>query len=49
MPAEATQDADALLRVHWLRIDDVLKQAGDLSGCQAKVMVTCSLPIAGAM
>src|SRR2546429_3873301 len=42
-PAEAAQDADAiLLAVHWSRIDDVLKQAGDLSG---KVIVTCSLPM----
>ena len=32
-PREAAQDADAiLLAVHWLRIDDVLKQIGDLSG-----------------
>lgn len=42
-PAEAAQDADALLlAVHWLRIDDVLEQAGDLSG---QVVVTCSLPM----
>jgi predicted dinucleotide-binding enzyme len=42
-PREATQEADAvLLAVHWSRIDDVLKQAGDLSG---KVVVTCSLPM----
>src|SRR5438093_6194793 len=42
-PREAAQDADALLlAVHWSRIDDVLKQAGDLSG---KVIVTCSLPM----
>jgi len=42
-PHEAAQDADALLlAVHWLRIDDVLKQAGDLSG---KVILTCSLPM----
>src|SRR2546430_150147 len=42
-PAEAVQDADAiLLAVHWLRIDDVLSQAGDLSG---KVIVSCSLPM----
>jgi 8-hydroxy-5-deazaflavin:NADPH oxidoreductase len=42
-PREAAQDADALLlAVHWLRIDDVLKKAGDLSG---KVIVTCSLPM----
>jgi predicted dinucleotide-binding enzyme len=30
------------LAVHWSRFDDVLKQAGDLSG---KVIVTCSLPM----
>jgi 8-hydroxy-5-deazaflavin:NADPH oxidoreductase len=42
-PREAAQDADALLlAVHWSRFDDVLKQAGDLSG---KVVVTCSLPM----
>ena len=42
-PEEATKDADALLlAVHWSRIDDVLKQAGDLS---SKVIVTCSLPM----
>ncbi len=42
-PSEATQDADALLlAVHWSRVDDVLSQAGDLSG---KVVVTCSLPM----
>jgi 8-hydroxy-5-deazaflavin:NADPH oxidoreductase len=42
-PAEAAQDADALLlAVHWSRIDDVLKQAGDLS---RKVIVSCSLPM----
>ena len=42
-PAEAAQDADALLlAVHWSRVDDVLKQAGDLSG---KVIVSCSLPM----
>jgi len=41
--AEAAKDADALLlAVHWSRIDDVLKQAGDLAG---KVVVTCSLPM----
>lgn len=40
---EAAQDADAvLLAVHWSRVDDVLKQAGDLSG---KVIVSCSLPM----
>jgi len=42
-PKDAAQDADALLlAVHWLRVDDVLQQAGDLSG---KVIVTCSLPM----
>ncbi len=42
-PPEAAQNADAvLLAVHWSRIDDVLKQTGDLSG---KVIVTCSLPM----
>jgi 8-hydroxy-5-deazaflavin:NADPH oxidoreductase len=42
-PREAAQDADALLlAVHWLRMDDVLNQAGDLS---SKVILTCSLPM----
>jgi len=42
-PSEAAQDAEAvLLAVHWSRVDDVLTQAGDLSG---KVIVTCSLPM----
>jgi predicted dinucleotide-binding enzyme len=42
-PREAAQEADAvLLAVHWSRIEDVLNQAGDLSG---KVVVTCSLPM----
>jgi len=42
-PAEAVRNADAvLLAVNWPRMDDVLKQAGDLSG---KVVVTCSLPL----
>ena len=42
-PGAAAKQADAiLLAVHWSRIDDVLKQAGDLSG---KVIVTCSLPM----
>ena len=40
---EAARESDVLLlAVHWSRIDDVLKQAGDLSG---KVVVTCSLPM----
>jgi predicted dinucleotide-binding enzyme len=42
-PREAAQNADAvLLAVHWLRVDDVLKQAGDLAG---KVLISCSLPM----
>ena len=42
-PREAVLDADAvLLAVHWSRVDDVLRQAGDLSG---KIIVCCSLPM----
>ena len=42
-PREAAQDAEALLlAVHWSRVDDVLGQAGDLSG---RVIVTCTLPM----
>src|SRR6266516_2203258 len=42
-PREAVLDADCvLLAVHWSRVNDVLKQAGDLSG---KVIVSCSLPM----
>lgn len=42
-PREAAQEADAvLLAVHWSRIEDVLNQAGDMSG---KVILTCSLPM----
>jgi len=42
-PAEAARHADALLlAVHWSRVDDVLKQAGDMSG---KTIVSCSLPM----
>ena len=42
-PREAAQEADAiLLAVHWSRIEDVLNQAGDLSG---KVILTCCLPM----
>ena len=42
-PADAARDADVLLlAVHWSRVDDVLMQAGDVSG---KVIVTCSLPM----
>jgi predicted dinucleotide-binding enzyme len=44
-PREAAADADVLLlAVHWSRVNDVLKQAGDVSG---KVIVTCSLPMNG--
>src|SRR5205809_4901468 len=32
-PSDAAREADALLlAVHWARVNDVLKQAGDLSG-----------------
>jgi predicted dinucleotide-binding enzyme len=42
-PREAARDADAvLLAVHWSRVGDVLKRAGDLSG---KVVISCSLPM----
>ena len=42
-PGEAARETEALLlAVHWSRVDDVLKQAGDLSG---KVVVTCSIPM----
>jgi predicted dinucleotide-binding enzyme len=42
-PGEAAQDADALLlAVQWSRVEDVLRQAGDLSG---RVIVSCSLPM----
>ena len=42
-PREAAQEAELLLlAVHWSRVDDVLAQAGDLTG---KILVTCSLPM----
>ncbi len=42
-PREAAQEADAiLLAVHWSRVEDVLRQAGDVTG---KVILTCSLPM----
>jgi predicted dinucleotide-binding enzyme len=42
-PREAAQEADTLLlAVHWSRMEDVLHQAGDLSG---KVILSCSLPM----
>ena len=42
-PAEAAGESDTLLlAVHWSRIEDVLKKAGDLAG---KIIVSCSLPM----
>jgi 8-hydroxy-5-deazaflavin:NADPH oxidoreductase len=42
-PREAAREADALLlAVHWSRMEDVLNQAGDLSG---KAVLSCSLPM----
>ena len=42
-PRDASENADAvLLAVHWSRVNDVLRQAGDLSG---RVIVSCSLPM----
>ena len=42
-PAEAVRGADALLlAVHWSRVDDVLDQAGPLSG---KLLLSCTLPM----
>lgn len=39
----AVEQAEAvLLAVHWSRVPEVLRQAGDLSG---KVLLTCSLPM----
>lgn len=44
-PRDAVQGADALLlAIHWSRLDDLLTQAGDVSG---KVIVSCSLPMNG--
>lgn len=41
--AEAVAQAEAvLLAVHWSRIDDVLKQAGDLAG---KTVINCCVPL----
>ena len=42
-PREAAAGADVLfLAVHWSRVDDVLNQAGDLTG---KIVLCCSLPM----
>ena len=41
--AEAARDADVvLLAVHWNRVNEVLRQAGNLT---SKVLVTCMLPM----
>jgi len=42
-PRAAARDAEVLLlAVHWSRVDDVLRQSGDLSG---RVIVSCSMPM----
>jgi predicted dinucleotide-binding enzyme len=42
-PAGAARASEVLLlAVHWSRVDDVLKQAGDL---RRKIIVSCSLPM----
>jgi predicted dinucleotide-binding enzyme len=42
-PSEAVDQADVVfLAVHWSRLDDLLKQAGDLS---RRLVLTCSLPM----
>jgi len=42
-PADAARDVHAvLLAVHWSRVPDLLRKAGDLAG---KVIVSCSLPM----
>jgi len=42
-PHDAATHAEVVfLAVHWSRLDDVLKQAGDLSG---KIILSCSLPM----
>lgn len=42
-PREAAEDADVLLlAVHWNRVNDVLKQAGTLTG---KVLISCCMPM----
>jgi len=40
--ADAAHQEVILLAIHWSRLGDVLKQAGDLAG---KVVITCSLPM----
>lgn len=42
-PREAARESEVLLlAVHWSRLGDVLKRAGDVSG---KIIVSCSLPM----
>lgn len=42
-PREAVEQSDLIvLAVHWLRLDDVLAQAGDLSG---KTVLSCCVPL----
>ena len=42
-PAEAARDSEVLLlAVHWSRVEDVLAQAGDLTG---RVILSCTLPM----
>ena len=42
-PVDAARESELLLlAVHWSRVDDVLKQAGDL---RRKTVVSCSLPM----
>jgi predicted dinucleotide-binding enzyme len=42
-PREAVRSSDVLLlAVNWSQLDDVLSQAGDLSG---KTVISCSLPL----
>src|SRR5437879_2577759 len=42
-PADTAGESEVLLlAVHWSRVDDVLEQAGRLSG---KIIVSCSLPM----
>jgi len=42
-PADAARESDVLLlAVHWSRVNDVVKRAGNLRG---KIVVSCSLPM----
>jgi predicted dinucleotide-binding enzyme len=42
-PREAVEQCDLIvLAVHWLRLDDVLAQAGDLTG---KIVLSCTNPL----